>query len=434
MKRTYVQKMMTCWLVFMSMTLSAFGGDWAGFRGPNQNGSVDEKGLPAVLSIPQNLLWSAALPGESSATPIVSKGRIFLSSTQKGGKDLLALCLDAASGKLLWQKILAAASRNPPRNTMASSSPAADGQRVVFLYTDGTCTALDYDGNILWSKNLSETFGPFSLKFGYSSSPLIVDGRVYIPLIRREKPWSSMTSDSYLIALDIQTGDVLFASVRIPRTTDEAKDSYVTPVLVELNGQKQILLAGANCITAHNPATGQTIWEFGYEYAKGKYGRAVSSPVCDGTQVYYTIPHGDFTVAVRPDKTGQLSPACRTWLFEQTGADCANPLLYKDLLYLIDDSVEKTMYCIQARDGKLIWKDKLPAKGPIFASPTAADDKIYILDESGKVMIVAAGGQKMNLLSTLELGGKPAYSTIAVANECLFVRTAEKIYCFREIK
>jgi outer membrane protein assembly factor BamB len=419
------------------MTLSAFGGDWAGFRGPNQNGSADETRLPAVLSISKNLLWSVELPGESSATPIVSKGRIFLSSTQKDGKDLLALCLDAACGKILWQKTLAAATHTPPRNTMASSSPAADGQRVVFLYTDGTCTALDYDGTVLWSKKLSETFGPFSVKFGYSSSPLIDDGKVYIPLIRRETPWSPMTSDkpldSYLIALDIQTGDVLFACVRIPRTTDEAQDSYVTPVLAELNGQKQILLAGANCITGHNPATGQTIWEFGYEYNKNKYGRAVSSPVCDGTQVYYTNPHGDFTMAVKPDKPGRLGPECRSWLFEQTGPDCANPLLYKGLLYLIDDSVGKTMYCIQPKDGKLIWMDKLPAKGPIFASPTAADDKIYILDESGKVMVVAAGGQKMNLLSTLELGGKPAYSTIAVANQCLFVRTAEKLYCFREI-
>jgi outer membrane protein assembly factor BamB len=420
------------------MTVLAFGGDWAGFRGPNQNGSADETHLPAVLSIPQNLSWSVALPGESSATPIVSKGRIFLSSTQKGGKDLLALCLDAASGKILWQKTLAVAAQNPPRNTMTSSSPAADGRRVVFLYTDGTCTALDYDGGVLWSKNLSEKFGPFSNKFGYSSSPLIDDGRVYIPLIRRETPWSPMTSDkpldSYLIALDIQTGDVLFASVRKTRAKDETKDSYVTPVLAELNGQKQILLSGGNCLTGHSPADGRTLWEFEYDQSDGTRGRAVSSPVCDGTLVYYTVPRGAFTIAVRPDKPGRLGPECRRWLFDQTGPDCANPLLYKGLLYLIDDSGEKTMYCINPGDGQLIWKDKLPAEGPIFASPTAADDKIYILDESGKVMVVAAGGRKMNLLSTLKLGGKPAYSTIAIANGCLFVRTAEKLYCFREGK
>ena len=239
--------------------------------------------------------------------------------------------------------------------------------------------------------------------------------------------------DSYLIALDIQTGDVLFASVRKTRAVNETQDSYGTPVLAELNGQKQILLAGGNCLTGHSPADGRTLWEFEYGQSDDTRSRTISSPVCDGTLVYYTVPRGPFTIAVRPDKPGRLGPECRRWQFDQTGPDCANPLLYKVLLYLIDDSGEKTMYCINPGDGQLIWKDKLPAKGPIFASPTAADDKIYILDESGKVMVVAAGGQKMNLLSTLELGGKPAYSTIVVANGCLMVRTAEKLYCFREI-
>lgn len=424
--------------VFVLLSCCVFAGDWAQWRGPNQNGSTDETDLPAVLTPADHLAWETALPGESASTPIISQGKVFLSSTQTGGKDLIALCLDAASGKILWQKTLTAVSYKPPRNTMASSSPAADGKTVVFLYTNGDCTALDYDGSILWTSKLSEQFGPFSVKFGYSSSPLLSNGKVYIPLLRRDKPWAPYKSDkalnSCLIALDIKTGKTVFEAIRPGRTTDEAMDSYITPVLTELNGQKQILLAGANCITGHNPRTGETVWEFGYEYAKGKYGRAVSVPACDGSQVYYTVPHGDWTMAVRPDKTGVLGAEHNAWLFDQMGPDCASPLLYKGLLYLIDDSASKTMYCINPKTGQVIWKDKLAAKGPIFASPSASDNKIYILDESGKVFVVAAGGDKMTVLSTLELGGKPAYSTIAIADKSLFVRTVEKIYCFREGK
>jgi outer membrane protein assembly factor BamB len=423
-----------CLLFFVGCVLSAQAGDWAQWRGPNQDGSTDEKNLPATLDLAKNLVWSIDLPGESSATPIISKGRIFLSSTKKESKDLLGLCLDEVTGKLLWEKKLAEAGYRPPRNTMASSSPAVDGQTVVFLYTDGTCTAMDYNGTVLWTNPLSEKFGPFSLKFGYSSSPLIDEGKIYIPLLRRETPWPPYKSDepleSYLIALDIKTGKPVFAAERPARATDETMDSYVTPVLTELNGQKQILLAGANCLTGHNPKTGQTIWEYEYKNTKGRYGRAVSMPVCDGLVVYYTIPHGDFTVAIRPDKNGRLAADSKVWMFDQLGGDCANPLLYKGLLYLLDDSVSKTFYCLNPKTGEVIWQDKLDAKGPIFASPTASDDKIYIIDESGKVTVVAAGGDKMKVLSTLELGGKPAYSTIAAANGMLYIRTAEKLYCF----
>ncbi len=428
------------WLlsVFVLLSCCGFAGDWAQWRGPNQDGSTNEPNLPAVLTLADHLAWETALPGESASTPIISQGKVFVSSTQRGGKDLIGLCIDAASGKILWQQTLAAVSYNPPRNTMASPSPAADGKTVVFLYTNGDCTALDYNGNILWTNNLSEQFGPFSLKFGYSSSPLLSDGKVYIALLRREAPYTPYKSDtaldSCLIALDIKTGKTLFKATRPARAADEASDSYVTPVLAELNGQKQILLAGANCITGHNPQTGQTVWEFRYEYAKGKYGRAVSMPACDGSQVYYTIPHGDFTMAVRPDKTGVLGVEHRVWLFDQMGPDCANPLLYKGLLYIVDDSVSKTLYCINPKTGQLVWKDELAANGPIFASPSASDGKIYILDESGRVFIVAAGGDKMSVLSTLELGGKPAYSTIAIADQCLFVRTAEKLVCLRKQK
>jgi len=422
--------------VFVLLSCCVFAGDWAQWRGPNQNGSTDEPNLPAVLTLAEHLAWEAVLPGESASTPIISQGKVFVSSTQTGGKDLIGLCLDAASGKILWQQTLTAVSYKPPRNTMASSSPAADGSTVVFLYTNGDCTALDYDGNILWTNNLSEEFGPFSLKFGYSSSPLLADGKVYIPLLRRDKPYTPYKSDkaleSSLIALDIKTGKTLFEAVRPGRGVEEEQDSYVTPVLAELNGQKQILLAGSNCITGHNVKTGQTIWEFEYEYVKGKYGRAVSVPVCDGSHIYYTVPHGNFTIAVRPDKTGLLGSQQRAWLFDQMGPDCASPLLYKGLLYIIDDSVSKTLYCINPKTGQVVWKDKLAANGPIFASPSASDGKIYILDESGKVFVVAAGGDKMTVLSTLELAGKPAYSTIAIANKSLFVRTAESIYCFRK--
>ncbi|MDH4241226.1 MAG: PQQ-like beta-propeller repeat protein, partial [Phycisphaerae bacterium] len=128
----------------------SFAGDWPHWRGPFLNGSSDEKNLPSSWSQTENVVWVSGLPGPSGATAVISKGRVFVSSTKKDGDELLALCFDAKSGKELWRKKLGASSRNVPRNNMATPSPVTDGERVYFMYGSGELAGLDYDGNVLW--------------------------------------------------------------------------------------------------------------------------------------------------------------------------------------------------------------------------------------------------------------------------------------------
>jgi len=131
------------WFVIVSLSSVCTAGHWLHWRGPYYNGSSDEKNLPATFSKTENMLWVCPLPGESSATPIVSGGKVFVSSTDKNSKDLLGLCIDAKTGKELWRKKLGTAYAKIRRNTMATPSAVADGKCVYFMFGSGDLACLD---------------------------------------------------------------------------------------------------------------------------------------------------------------------------------------------------------------------------------------------------------------------------------------------------
>lgn len=166
-------------IVVLLVGARVLAGDWPHWRGPFLNGSSDEKNLPATWSKTENVIWVASLPGHSSATPIIANGKVFVSSTDRNSDALLALCFDARSGKELWRKKLGESSRKVPRNNPATPSPVTDGRHVYFMYGTGDLAGLDYEGNVIWSRNIEAEYGNISIKYGYSSSSLLYDDKLY---------------------------------------------------------------------------------------------------------------------------------------------------------------------------------------------------------------------------------------------------------------
>ncbi|MEK7996347.1 MAG: PQQ-binding-like beta-propeller repeat protein, partial [Planctomycetota bacterium] len=182
--------------------------DWPQWRGPFFNGSTDEKNLPQSWSWTENVAWVSPLPGPSGATAIICKGRVFVTSMVEKGPDFAALCFDTKDGRKLWEERIGSDSRRFPRNNMASPSPVTDGERVFFLYASGDLIGFDYEGNKLWSRNIETEYGNLALQFGYSSSPLLHGGRLFVLVVRRNKPYPQGQAkddrplDSFLMALD----------------------------------------------------------------------------------------------------------------------------------------------------------------------------------------------------------------------------------------
>jgi outer membrane protein assembly factor BamB len=392
----------------IGLAACAHAGDWPHWRGPAFNGSSEEKQLPTEWSKTENVVWSAPLPGPGEATPIISGGRVYISSTADGDKDLVALCLDSASGKELWRSRLADG-RKLRRQTMASPSPVADAQRSYFLFGTGDLFALDPAGKVLWQRNVVEETGELKILWQYRSSPLLHGGRLYVQVVHG--------GPSFLIAFDPATGKTLWKQPRATKATGEPQQAYTTPVPSDPGRHARILVAGANALTAHEPSTGKEVWRF-----EDQTGRLVTMPTPMDDLVFMGRAMGKPMFAVR---MGAAKPEI-AWASAEPKPDVASPAFYKGLLYVVDDKAA-ALFCLEPESGATVWREKLPP-GSNWASPTAADGKIYCIGSKGDVSVFQAGREPKKLAS-IAMGEAECLSTIAVADGRLFIRTAKNLYC-----
>jgi outer membrane protein assembly factor BamB len=422
------------WFVILLLSSVCTARDWPHWRGPYYNGSSDEKNLPATFSKTENMLWICPLPGESSATPIVSGDRVFVSSTDKNSKDILGLCIDAATGRELWRKKLGAAHARIPRNTMATPSPVADGKRVYFLFGSGDLACLDYDGKVLWSRNLQAEYGNITVKFGYSCSPLLFEGKLYVLIQRRpqeyREPRPEKPLDSFLLVIDAETGKNIKKLERHTDAVDESFDAYSSPLPVPSDKGHEIVTIGGDYVIGCEEATGRQLWRYMCNPDKEGNWRQVSTFGIGEGLLCCVRPRGQGVFALRPGGAGTLSDDDLVWKFDGPAPDCSTPLYYQGMFYILaGDESGKKLTCLDAKTGTQKWQGQLGGKPPYRASLTAGDGKLYCVNEDGEVVVLSAGAEKFEVLSRIALGGKPMYASIAIADGRLFIRTAESLYC-----
>ena len=453
---------------------SGLATDWPQWRGPFFNGSTDERGLPASWSKTENVAWVSPLPGPSGATPIISNGRVFVTSTGKGTPDFVALCFDAKTGKELWRKQAGSNPSKLPRNNMASPSPVTDGKSVFFLYGDGTLIGFDFDGKELWSQGIEKEYGNLAVQFGYSNSPVLHDGKLLITVIRRDKPYREPPAegplDSFIAALDPATGKKLWKQQRKTNAFDEGMETYSTLMPFTRDGKVELLMTGGDFVTAHEPATGKELWRFEYWHEKVRDSRVIPSLVT-GEGLIFGSRHKNMGVfALEPPASWRGRPALASrghpglalpshdapispevqgqdalateeqrrdalatgrilWEFTEAAPDCSTPLFYDGRLYVFDGLKRKAVTCLDPKTGRTFWQGKLGGRSLWWSSLTAADGKLYGISESGEIVVIQAGGGEFKVLSEIKIEEPPIQSSIAIAGGRLFIRTAANLYC-----
>ena len=393
------------------------------------------KRIPEKWSLSKNIRWAAEMPGRGCSTPVVRNNRLFVTSTDRHTKDLYAICLNARTGNPLWRKILAQAGSKVSYNNDASPSPIVDTERVYFLFSTGDFLATNYDGHILWSRNLEKDLGPLTITFRYSASPLLYKGRLYLSILRDNttkrfpfyKNYSSPL-DSYLLCVDPSTGCDIW---KIKRSSEaegiESRESYATPIVWEHADDSEIILTGANYVTGHDWKTGEETWRMGYVTKSDYRLRAVSSPVVAGDILVCATPRFNSVFAVPMGLQGRIPTNRVLWRFEDNTLDVTCPLYFEGRLYILQ-GVKKTMTCLNPRTGAKIWEGKIGGDAIFHASPTGADGKIYCINRAGQVVVLAAG-DKFRILSRISMKGEPCSSSIIAADGRLFIRTGERLYC-----
>jgi outer membrane protein assembly factor BamB len=247
-------------------------------------------------------------------------------------------------------------------------------------------------------------------------------------------------AESFLLAMDPATGKEQWRVVRPAPGLEESLEAYSTPIPFVHNGRKEILIAGGDILSGHDPATGRELWRWGtYNQDPDDPGskhrrkdfRLVPSPVAGGGVVLGCGPKKKPVFAVKAGMNGDVTANGMAWHSEQRGqvtSDVPTPLFYKGRFYVASD-VEKAMSCVDPKDGKVIWTQPTPGRAAVWASPTGGDGKVYAMSLQGEVHVFDA--DKGNVLATnvMATDENEIRSGVAIAGGNLFIRTNSRLYC-----
>ncbi len=416
---------------------------WPQWRGPSLDGTSDATGLPTTWSTTDNVKWKTPLPSWSGSTPAIWGDRIFvMSPTAKGegeaapvlrkmggertpeGLELLLLCIAKKDGKELWREHLGDGNYVLGKQNMSSPSPITDGERVYVLTGTGVFAAFTMDGAEVWKMNLQERYGEFGLGWGYGATPLLFEGKLIVPILH------GMTTDSpsRLVAFDAKTGKEVWNVERPTDAVVESPDAYTTPVPLAYDDRTEILISGADYLTAHDPNTGKEIWRCGgINPTKNQYYRTVASPVVAGDVVLACAKRGP-TIAVRTGGKGDVTKSHTAWTSELS-YDVPTPVTDGTYVYILND--KGFMACVEAATGDVQYmKERLP-RGTYDASPLLADGHLYVTNEGGRTAVLKAG-PKFEVVSVNDLEDSYTLSSIAVSGKELFLRTSSHLYCIAD--
>ncbi len=392
--------------------------NWPAWRGPDGNGISAERDLPTSWSQTENVAWRLPMPSWSGSTPVIWREHLFLNVAD--GQDLQAWAVDRNSAAILWKRPLGTGNYKANKQNMSSPSPVTDGRTVWFMTGTGIVKAFDFKGAGLWSRDIQAEYGKFGLNFGYGASPLLHDGALFIPVLHGMK-----TDDpSYLLKLDGNTGKTLWKRERATTARNESPDSYVTPQLLRTGGKAEVVLSGGNCVTGHDPASGEETWRaWGLNPTDDGFYRIIASPVVFDGMVYSPTRVRPF-LAVRGGGKGDVSKSHVAWTFDN-GPDVPSPVTDGKLLYLPTD--KGIMWVVDAKTGKQVYGGKRIRPATYSSSPVLADGKLYISNEEGTTVVLKAGPE-FEVLAENHLG-EYTLSSPAVSDGQIFLRTDKAVYC-----
>jgi len=452
------------------------GDNFSYFRSRGGLAAVEAGSLPERLNSPKGLHWRTPVaPGHS--TPAACNGRIFLTTYNSSTEELATLALDSGTGRILWKRIAPAPGiEEYSRDTgsAAQATPACDDERVYVFFGSYGLISYDHKGALLWEKRM----GPFQDEYGSASSPVLIDDKVVI--------LQDHDVDSFLMALDRKTGDVIWKSER-----PDATRSYSTPAVWMRNGRKELLVAGSRELAGYDPSDGRRMWRIG-----GLARIVIPTPVPAGDRVYiatwtpggdssllirmvpwnealhkwdanndgrlirgeitYTIMNDRFfpmdvdqsgdlnreeweryadifvhsrngVLAIKPSSTGgEQNEGAVVWSSVRGAPYVATPLLDRDILWTVRDGGIVTRF--SAAEGKILNMERLTDAGNYYASPVSADGRVYIASRQGIVTVIA-NDPEWRVLEIHDFG-EGIYATPFFGKNCLLIRTEKALYCF----
>jgi outer membrane protein assembly factor BamB len=450
--------------------------DWSQFRGPNGTGVSNTTSLPVEFGPGRNVVWKTPLP-QGHSSPALSRDRIFMTGFE--GNKLFTICVDRKTGKLLWQREVPRnrADRLLKPNNPASPSPVTDGENVYAFFQDFGLISYTKDGKERWKLPL----GPFNTFYGMGASPILVGDKVVMPC--------DQDTNSFLIAVDKNSGRVRWKidrpwvisgySTPILYKPKDGPEQIVIPESFQLtaysieNGEKVWWVRGLACEMKSIPVLdGDTLYINGWGLPENQPGKQIAIPpfeevlpkfdadkdgrisMAEGPDVrtkskdyfavfdldkdgYLTAKEWEIYRAIMSAENGLLSiklggrgdmtASNIKWRYQRPVPQVPSTLLYKGVLYMVNDG--GVLIAFDPATGNVIKQGRLTgAIDKYFASPVAADDKIYLVSQGGAVSVLKAGGDwQILMVNNLD---DECFATPAIADGKIYIRTRSALYCF----
>lgn len=376
--------------------------DWQQFRGTLNQSVASPLSFPTQLRAEKHVAWKVSLPGRGPSSPIVVGNRVIVTAASGPRRDRLhVLAFDTATGKLLWERQLWATGHcvTNPFGGVAAPTPASDGQHIIAFFSSNDLACFDLEGNLLWLRGLAHERPDTRNDSGMASSPLIVQDTVVVQMETQAESWAA--------GLNVVAGETQW---QLPR---EQIPTWTSPTLLpgKTPDQDAVLLQSRSCLTAHDPRSGKEIWRYTASCS------TLSSPTVAEAVVF--LPAGGIAalrVAGQPPEPKVL------WQEVRLGIENVSPIVHEGRLYIIRSP--SILVASDATNGKMLWQLRL--KGPIWATPVVAGNRLYAVNHDGLVQVVRLGTTG-SLVGSLALEGGILASP-AVAGGAIYFRSHEALW------
>jgi outer membrane protein assembly factor BamB len=394
-------------LVAVALVGRARGEDWPQWRGTRSDGSSLERGLPTSWSRDRGVCWATDLPGEGHSSPIVAGGSVFVTAALGDGRARALVRLDAASGRILWSRTVAA-SRDlealHQENNHASSTPASDGRAVYTSFYESGRThlaAVAFDGRILWSATPLQ----YRAEHGYHHNPLLLADQLILSY--------DQLAEAAVISLDTRSGAVRW---RTPLANDQC--SNVAPFPVRAGGRTLVVTVGNDETRAMDAVDGRVVWK-----GSGPTAYCVAGPAYGAGVVFVNGGYPDRrSLGFRLDGFGSGKREA-AWESRKGTSYVPSPVFHEGHFYVVNDGGLAT--CWEAATGQVKWQERL--SGRYRASLVLAEGRLYATNDAGLTTVFKASPQRYEELLRNDLGDL-VYATPALSNGRIFIRTKDRLY------
>ena len=390
-------------MLLVCMTVTAFSQDWPQWRGANRDAKAS--GFKAPQTWPSELTqtWKVAV-GLGDASPVLAGNKLY--SFGRIGEDEVISCLDAGTGKQLWQnKYPAIAVSGPSASAHPGprSTPAVGEGKIVTLGIGGVLSCVDAkDGKTIWR---NEEYTKELPQFFTGLSPLIMNGMCLVHLGGKDK--------GTVIAFDLKTGTPKW------QTAGDGP-SYSSMAVMTIDGKKQLVDLTEKNLIGLNPENGKILWQIAAVAVSRFYN--APSPVIDGQTIILT-GQGQGTRAVKITREGIDYKAEEIWKNAELGTKWNTPVVKDGFLYGLSD--QRKLYCMNARTGETVWIDTKTQND--FGEIVDTGSLLIALPQTSNLIVYKADSKAYNEVTSIKVSDTPTYTYPILSGNKIFIKDKESL-------